>query len=48
MLDDNKNVIKTFSSYTDAFNYLNIPFGGQINKYIKNNKKIYGYFWSLN
>ena len=30
MLDDNKNIIKTFNSYTEAFKYIGKPYGGEI------------------
>jgi hypothetical protein len=48
MLDDNKNIIKTFNSYTDAFKYINKPYCGGINISIKKNIKRYGYYWSVN
>ena len=39
MLDDNKNTIKTFNSYTNAFKHINKPYCGGINISIKKNKK---------
>ena len=48
MLDDNKNIIKTFLSYTDAYKYLKIEYSGSIQKQMKKGRKAYGYYWSIN
>lgn len=48
MLDDNKNIIKSFSSYTEAFKYLNLKYSGCIKKQMDKGRKSYGYFWSIN
>ena len=48
MLDDNKNIIKSFSSYTGAFKYLKLKHSGCIKKQIDKGKKAYGYYWSNN
>lgn len=48
MLDDNKSIIKTFNSYTDAFKYIGKQYCGDISKAIKSQRKRYGYYWSLN
>ena len=48
MLDDNKNIIKSFSSYTEAFKYLKLKHSGCIKKQIDKGKKAYGYYWSIN
>lgn len=47
MLDDNKNIIKTFSSYTNAYKYLKLEYSGGIQKQMKKGRKSYGYYWSL-
>jgi hypothetical protein len=48
MLDDNKNIIKTFSSYTEANKYLNLKNTGCIKIQMDKGKKAYGYYWSIN
>ena len=48
MLDDNKNIIKKFSSYTDAYKFLKLEHSGGIQKQMKKEKKAYGYYWSIN
>jgi len=48
MLDDNKNIIKTFSSYTDAFKYLKLKHTGCIKTQMDKGRKAYGYYWSIN
>ena len=48
MLDDNKNIIKIFSSYTEAYKYLKIEYSGGIQKQMKKGRKAYGYYWSIN
>jgi len=48
MLDDNKNIIKTFDSYTLAYKYLNKKNTSCIQKQTPNNKKAHGYYWSIN
>jgi hypothetical protein len=45
MLDNHKNIIKTFESYTSAYNYLNKKNTGCIPKQIKRNETAYGYYW---
>ena len=48
MLDDNKNVIKTFYSYTEAFKHLKLKHSGCIKKQMDKSRKAYGYYWSIN
>lgn len=48
MLDDNKNIIKTFSSYTEAHKYFGLKHAGCISSQTKKGKKAYGYYWSIN
>jgi len=48
MLDDNKNIIKTFSSYTEAFKYLKLKHTGCIKTQMDKGRKAYGYYWSIN
>lgn len=48
MLDDDKNIIKSFSSYTKAFKYLKLKHSGCIKTQMDKGKKAYGYFWSIN
>ena len=48
MLDNNKNIIKTFLSYTDAYKYLKIEYSGSIQKQMKKGRKASGYYWSNN
>jgi hypothetical protein len=47
MLNDSNKVINTFDSITHAYNFLNKKYSGNIQKQIKNNKKVYGYFWKI-
>jgi hypothetical protein len=48
MLDDDKNIIKSFSSYTEAFKYLKLKHSGCIKTQMDKGRKAYGYFWSIN
>ena len=47
MLDDDKNIIKSFSSYTEVFKYLKLKYPGCIKKQIDKGRKAYGYFWLI-
>lgn len=48
MLDNNKNIIQTFASFTDAYKYLGKEYSNTIHQQIKKGRKSYGYYWSLN
>jgi hypothetical protein len=48
MLDDDKNIIKTFSSYTEACKYLKLKHSGCIKTQMDKCRKAYGYYWSIN
>ena len=48
MLDENKNIIKTFTSYTEAFKYLKLKHSGCIKTQMDKGRKAYGYYWSIN
>lgn len=48
MLDENKNIIKTFSSYTECYKYFGKnPTNSNIQYQMRKNRKAYGYYWSI-
>jgi hypothetical protein len=47
MLDDNKNIIKAFPSYTKAYHFLKLKNSGCIKTQMDKERKAYGYYWSL-
>ena len=45
MCDDNWNIVKSFISKKDVYEYLNLKDHHKLNEAIKNKKKYNGYYW---